>query len=232
MTAPRDPWSDPATETEHGAPYAGPPPTPAVPPWPGPPYGAPPGPAGWPPYGTAPYATPYTPTGRPGPPAAGPRRPGQVVAAAVLAFVQSAGVAVASAYVFLVASLFALAEGEPGFPGDGDALAAEATALAAVQIASVVALVVGGIMVLSRRSAAARRTLVVALGLQVALAVYWAVRLSALLDRVPGADPSAVLLFGVFCFAAAPAVALGLLVGRPAREWFGIVRRGEPAPSR
>jgi hypothetical protein len=166
------------------------------------------------------------------PPPAGPRRPGQVIAAAVLGFVQAAGVAVASAYVFLVASLFALAEGEPGFPGDGDALATEATAVAAVQIASVVALVVGGVMVLSRRSPAARWTLVAALGLQVALAVYWAVRLFDLLGRVPGADPSAVLLFGVFCFAAAPAVGLGLLVGRAAREWFTVDRQGEPAPSR
>jgi hypothetical protein len=230
VSAPRDPWSDPATETEHGAPYAGPPPTAAVPPWAGPPYGAP-GPAGWPPYGA--YGVPYAPYGMPWPPPpAGPRRPGQVVAAAVLAFVQAAGVAVASAYVFLVASLFALAEGEPGFPGDGDALATEATALAAVQITSVIALVVGGVMVLGRRSTAARRTLVVALGLQVALAVYWAVRLFALLGQVPGADPSAVLLFGVFCFAVAPAVALGLLAGRPAREWFAAGRRGEPAPSR
>ncbi|MBB3082006.1 hypothetical protein [Geodermatophilus sabuli] len=224
MTAPRDPWSDPATQTEHGAPYAGPPPTAAVPPWVGPPYGAPA--PGWPPYGASPYGMPW-----PSPPA-GPRRPGQVIAAAVLAFVQAAGVAVASAYVFLVASLFALAEGEPGFPGDGDALATEATAIAAVQIASVVALVVGGVMALSRRSPAARWTLVVALGLQVALAVYWAVRLFDLLGRVPGGDPSAVLLFGVFCFAAAPAVGLGLLVGRSARDWFAADRHGEPAPSR
>jgi hypothetical protein len=224
VSAPRDPWSDPATQTEHGAPYAGPPPTAAVPPWIGPPYGAPA--PGWPSYGAPPYGLPWPP------PPAGHRRPGQVIAAAVLGFVQAAGVAVASAYVFLVASLFTLADGEPGFPGDGAALATEATAIAAVQIASVVALVVGGVMALSRRSPAARWTLVAALGLQVALAVYWAVRLFDLLGRVPGADPSAVLLFGVFCFAAAPAVGLGLLVGRPAREWFAADRRGEPAPSR
>ncbi|MGY1638087.1 hypothetical protein ACI78V_15685 [Geodermatophilus sp. SYSU D00742] len=227
MSAPRDPWSDPATQTEQGAPYAGPPPTAAVPPWMGPPYGAP---GDWSPYGATPYGAPYAPYGMPWPPPpAGPRRPGQVVAAAVLAFVQAAGVAVASAYVFLVASLFTLADGEPGFPGDGRALAAEATVLAAVQIVSVVALVVGGVMVLSRRSRAARRTLVAALGLQVALAVYWAVRLMAFLGQVPGADPSAVLLFGVFCFAVAPAVALGLSAGRSAREWFAVDRQGAPS---
>jgi hypothetical protein len=153
-------------------------------------------------------------------PPAGPRRPGQVIAAAVLAFVQAGVVAVASAYVFLLASVFTLADTGTGLSGDGQSLATEATALAAVQVLSVIALVVGGIMALNRRSSAARWTLVAALGAQVVLAVYWAVRLAALLEDAVGPDPSALLLFGVFCFAAAPAVGVGLLVSRPAREWF------------
>jgi hypothetical protein len=152
-------------------------------------------------------------------PPAGPRRPGQLIAAAVLAFVQAGVVTLASAYVFLLASVFTLADGEAGLSGDGEALAAEATTLAAVQVVSVVALVVGGIMVLSRRSPVARWTLLAALGLQVVLAVYWGVRLFALLEETVGPDPSAALLFGVFCFAVAPAVALGLLVSRAVREW-------------
>ncbi|MFW3169043.1 hypothetical protein [Geodermatophilus sp. CPCC 206100] len=207
MSAP-DPWSDPRTETEHGPPYAGPPPTAPVPPW-GQPYGAPPG-YGWP----APYGAPWPPA------PTGPRRPGQVIAAAVLAFVQAAAVAFASAYVVLLASLFSLGGGEAGFPADGSGLATEATVLAFVQVASVVALVVGGIMALNRRSPAARWTLVGALAVQLALAAYWAVRLVALLEGAVGPDPSAVLLFGVFCFAAAPAVGLGLLCSRSARAWF------------
>ncbi|MGY1642772.1 hypothetical protein ACI782_16810 [Geodermatophilus sp. SYSU D00703] len=218
MTTPRDPWSDPATETEQGAPYAGPPPTaPAwVPPGHGAPpaYGAPPG-YGWP----APYGAPWSLPPR------GPRRPGRVVAAAVLAFVQAGLVAFASAYVYLLASVFSLAGREPGFPADAGALATEATAVAGVQIGSVVALVVAGVLALNRRSAASRWTLVAALGLQVALAAYWWVRLGALSAAAVGPDPAAVVVVGVLFFAAGPAVGLGLVCGRPAREWFA----GEPA---
>ncbi|WP_167761054.1 hypothetical protein, partial [Geodermatophilus sp. DF01-2] len=65
-----------------------------------------------------------------------------------------------------------------------------------------------------------RWALVAALGVQLALAAYWAVRLLALLGEISGPDPSGALLVGVLCFAAAPAVALGLAVGRPARAWF------------
>ncbi|NEK58532.1 hypothetical protein GCU56_11695 [Geodermatophilus sabuli] len=211
MSAPRNPWSDPATPTEQGAPYAGPPATAPQPAW-GAPLPGPPGVASWP--GYAGYGPPW-----PVPPT-GPRRPGQLIASAVLAFVQAGVVTLASGYVFLLASLFTIADGQEGFPGDGQSLAAEATVLAAVQVVSVVALVVGGIMVLNRRSRAARGTLLGALGVQLALAAYWGVRLSALLEGAVGPDPSAALLFGVFCFAVAPAVALGLLVSRPVREWF------------
>ncbi|MGK5172585.1 hypothetical protein [Geodermatophilus sp. CPCC 205761] len=219
-----DPWSDPATETEHGAPYAGPPATGPVPPWSAP-YGAPA--PGWPaPYGAFPYGG--APYGAPWPRPAGPRRPGQVIAAAVLAFVQAAVVALASAYVVLLASLFTLSGGEAGFPADGGALATEATVVAFVQVASVVALVVGGIMALNRRSRAARQTLLAALALQIALAVYWAVRLVALVEGAVGPDPSAVMLFGVFCFAAAPAVGLGLLCSRAARAWFAPAAEAAP----
>jgi hypothetical protein len=221
---PPNPWSDPRTETEHGAPYAGPPPT--APAW-GPPYGAPPGYAVPPGYGwPAPYGAPWPP------PPTGPRRPGQVIAAAVLAFVQAAAVTLSSAYFVLLASLFTLGGSEPGFPADGSALATEATVVAFVQVGSVVALVVGGIMALNRRSPAARWTLLAALALQIALAVYWAVRLVALLESAVGPDPSAVMLFGVFCFAAAPAVGLGLLCSRSARDWFAGPSREAALPHR
>src|SRR3954466_8376811 len=143
MSTTRDPWSDPATETEPGAPYAGPPPMTPAAGW-GPaggwrPVGMP---ADWRtyPYGAVPYGLPWPPP---------PRRPGQVVAAAVLSFVQAALVAIASAYLLLLGSLFTLAVAGPGFPGDGAALATEATVVAAVQAGSAAALVAGGILVLS-----------------------------------------------------------------------------------
>jgi hypothetical protein len=154
-----------------------------------------------------------------------------VVAAAVLAFVQAGVVAFASAYVVLLASVFGLAEGEPGFPADAAALATEATAVAAVQVGSVVALVVTGIVALTRRAAAARWALVAALALQIALAAYWWARLDGLADAV-GPDPSVVVLSGVLCFAAAPAVGIGLASSRPARDWFARAPREAAAPNR
>ena len=106
--APRDPWSDPTTPTEPGAPYVGPPPTA--------PYASPaPYPGGYPmPYGQpAPYGQP--PYGYPalwGPPP-GPRRLGQVVAAAVLSFVQAAVVGFASLYLWMFLSIGSIAAPPP-----------------------------------------------------------------------------------------------------------------------
>jgi hypothetical protein len=210
-----DPWSDPATETRPGAPYAGPPPTTPSPY----PYAA-----VWPPP-PAPYPYPYAPAWPPAP--SRPRRPGQVIAAAVLALVQAAGVAVATAYVQLLATVFSMAAEQPGFPADGAALAAEAGVLGIVQLVSVVVLVVGGILALTRRSALARWTLVAALALQLALAAYWAVRLLSAFDSRPGA-----LMVLVLSFAAAPAVALGLAVGGAARAWFAGSSDGGTTPHR
>ena len=212
MSTHPSPWSDPATETEAGAPYAGPPPT-AMPYW----TQAVPRPAPWP----QPWPQPWPPV------PARPQRPGQVIAAAVLAFVQAAGVALATAYVQLLGTVFSMAADQPGFPADGAALAAEAGVLAVVQLASVVLLVAGGILALTRRSALARWTLVAALALQLALAAYWSVRLLTAFDSATG-----VLLLLVVCFAAGPAVALGLSSGRPARAWFGSSPDGGATPHR
>ena len=204
-----DPWSDPATETRPGAPYAGPPPTTM-------------------PYWVTPAASHAYPWPRPWPPApARPQRPGQVIAAAVLALVQAAGVALATAYLQLLGTVFSMAADEPGFPADGAALAAEAGVLAVVQLVSVVVLVAGGILALTRRSPLARWTLVAALALQLALAAYWSVRLLTAFDPAAG-----VLLFLVVCSAAGPAVALGLSSGRPARAWFGGSPDGGTPPHR
>jgi hypothetical protein len=143
----------------------------------------------------------------------------------VLAFLQAAAVALATAYLQLLGSVFSLGADQPGFPADGAALAAEAGTLAVVQLVSVVVLVAGGILALTRRSPLARWTLVAAFALQLALAGYWAVRLLTVLGA--GVFPVLVLFL-----AAAPAVALGLAVGRPARAWFDGGPDGGSAPHR
>ena len=215
VSDPRDPWSDPATQTEAGVPYDGPPPTAPYPPAR---YG------GWAPpvapYG-APWPQPWPPAPRP------PQRPGQVIGAAVLAFVQAAAVALATAYLQLLGSVFAMAAGQPGFPADGAALAAEAGTLAAVQLVSVVVLVAAGVLALTRRGPLSRWALVGAFALQLALAAWWAVRLLTAFDTGRG-----VFLVLVLALAAAPAVALGLAVGRPARAWFASTSDGGTTPHR
>ena len=199
MSTQPSPWSDPATETEPGAPYAGPPPT-TMPYWtPAVPHAGP-----WP----QPWPQPWAPA------PARPQRPGQVIAAAVLCFAQAAGVALATAYLQLLGTVFSMAAGEPGFPADGAALAAEASVLALLQLASVVLLLTAGVLGLASRRPLARWTQGAAAALQLALAAYWAARLLSVLDR---GGVLAVLVLG---FAAAPAVVLGLAAGRPARAWF------------
>ena len=209
MSAPPNPWSDPATETEAGAPYAGPPPT-TMPYWTAP---------GWPP--PSPWPQPWPPVPR------RPQRPGQVVAAAMLALVQAAAVALATAYLQLLVAVFAMAADQPGFPADGADLVAEAGTVAAVQLVSVVVLVAAGVLALTRRSPLSRWALVGAFALQLALAAWWAVRLLTAFDTGRG-----VFLVLVLALAAAPAVALGLAVGRPARAWFAGTSDGGTTPHR
>jgi hypothetical protein len=230
-----DPWSG----SDPGAPYGGPPPT-APPftgapgPYPGQPY---PGPYGQQ-YGAAPYGPPpygypggY---GYPGPwgpyPQPGPRRPGQVLAAAVLAFVQAGVVAVATVYVFLFVSVARIAASEGGAPSsDVEGLVGEGSVLGWLQMASVVLLVVGGILALGqRRRRPARLVLGAALISQIVLALYWGVRLASLAADGPvTGDPLGVFAWFAIFFAAMPVVALALIVAGAARQWF----REEPPPA-
>ncbi len=210
MTPAGSPWADPRTETEQVA-YAGPPTT-AAPGLPAP--GSPvPG------YGWAPPPAPYWAV--PGPPApVRPRRPGQLVAAAVLAFVQAALVVVSSAYLLLLASTLGLLSGELGGDAEAGALVTEAVVVTVVQLVSAIALLVGGIVVLNRRGRRSWQTLVAGLAVQLALALYWVVRLTTL-DVATGeaVGPVAVLAVLVLFFAAAPAVGLGLLLTGTVRGW-------------
>jgi hypothetical protein len=218
------PWADPHAPTERGAPYAGPPPTdrPVPPPY-GvgyhvPPYG-PPGYPGYPPYG---YPPPWPGGPRP------PGRPGQVIAAAVLAFVQGGLVLLSSVYVVFLSSFLGFAvEADPSSaPGGASGLATEGTVLGLVQVGSAVLLVVAGVLVLNSRRPRALVVLVIAFAVQVLLCVYWAVRLTVLADDIPGADPAGAFLAFTLLFAAGPVVGLGLVLVGSGRRWFA------PAPSR
>ncbi|UOY02850.1 hypothetical protein [Blastococcus sp. PRF04-17] len=221
-----DPWSDPATPTEPGAPYTGPPPSdpyrvPGGPSPYGPPvYGAAPytayGPPqqypGWPPYGAG-HPGYWMPPGR-------PQRPGGVIAAAVLAFVQAGIVVIASIYLWFFASLadLALSGVDSSYsPAVVNALATEGTALAIIQLVSAVLLVGAGVRALNARTAGARRLLLGAHAVQVALSLYWAVRLTVVLGD--GAESGPLLAFTAI-FAAGPIVSIGLLLTAVARQWF------------
>jgi len=207
------PWADPATQTQPGSPYLGPPPT-------APPHGyapqyAAPAPYGYPGYG---YPGPWGPV-----PPRGPRRPGPVITSAVLSFVQAGVVLIASLYVWFFASVIdVLAEDNPAVFGSSrmESLATEVTVLAIVQLVSVVLLIVAGIRVLSSRTRAAWLLAVAAHGVQIVLAVYWAVRLVTLVNEAPGADSTGALAAVAMLFAAAPVVGLGLVLGGSGRRWF------------
>jgi hypothetical protein len=228
-----DPWADPATPTRPGEPYAGPLGT-APPPSYGSPYGPPvygppaygPPAYGAPQYGPPPYGGHPPSFGHPAPwapPWAPPRRSGQLITAAVLAFVQGGLVLIASLYVWFFASVADLAvQGAAGSfaPGPVNALATEGTTLAIVQMVSFVLLVVAGIRALNARTLGAWRLLLVSHAVQLALSVYWAVRLSMIFDDVPGPDGEGPLVAFTVFFAAGPLVAMGLLLTRTVRAWF------------
>ena len=240
------PWADPATPTEPGQPYAGPPTT--GPPSPAPaygssPYGSPayPPPYGAQPYGTPPYGAPYpAPAGYPPPaygypppygypapwvpgPPPGPRRPGQVIGSAVLAFVQAALVLLASLYVWFAVSLVGVAAGQAPTSDASDtaeALVAEGNVLAVVGLVTAMLLVVSGIAGLTRRSTTAWWLLVAGHAIQVLLAAYWWIRLYTVLGDVPGTLPEGAFASYALIFAVAPLVGLGLVLFNPGRGWF------------
>jgi hypothetical protein len=205
------PWADPATPTEQGAPYAGPPAT-------TPPHGGYPGPYGYP----APYHPQWGPPAPWGPvPPRRPQRPGQVITAAVLAFAQAVVVLIASLYLWFFASMADLAAAEADdvySPATVGALATEGTVLAVIQLVSAVVLVGAGLWALNTRRRGAWLLLMAALAAQVLLAGYWAVRL---MSEIGAFDSAGAILAVSLFFAAGPLVGLGMLLVGPARHWFG-----------
>jgi hypothetical protein len=214
-----NPWADPTTPTQPGSPYQGPPPTAPQP------------------YGYAqPYGYPGYPTlpgyGYPGPwgpvPPRGPQRPGQVITSAVLAFVQAGVVLFASIYLWFIASFVDLAaQSDPTVSSSRvDSLTTEATVLAVVQLVSVVLLVVAGIRALTARTRTAWLLIVAAHAVQIVLAGYWAIRLTTLLDELPGAGPQGAMAAFTIVFVASPLVGLGMVLFGAGRRWFD----GPPGP--
>jgi hypothetical protein len=208
-----NPWADPTTPTQPGSPYQGPPPTTPQP------YGYAP-PYGYPGYPTVPgygYPGPWGPV----PPRA-PQRPGQVITSAVLAFVQAGVVLFASIYLWFIASFVDLAaQSDPSVSSSRvDSLTTEATVLAVVQLVSVVLLVVAGIRALTARTRTAWLLIVAAHAVQIMLAGYWAIRLTTLLDELPGAGPQGPLAAFTIVFAASPLVGAGMVLVGAGRRWF------------
>jgi hypothetical protein len=189
------------------------------------PYSYPPG------YGYPPAAG-YGPQGWAPPPQA-PRRPGQVITSAVLAFVQALFVLLASLYLWFFASVAEIAVAEAAADAGAtyssstvEALATEGTVLAVIQLVSAVFLVGAGIVALTRRTRVAWLLLLAAHAVQIALALYWGFRLLDVMGNIPGAgSEEAFAAFAVF-FAAAPLVGAGLLAAGAGRRWFG---GGSPA---
>jgi hypothetical protein len=147
-----------------------------------------------------------------------------VIASAVLAFAQAALVALASAYLLFFASLMGLAarEDPSSAPAGVASLATEGTVLGVVQVVSVVLLVVAGVLALNRRSRVSWLLLSAAHGGQILLAVYWTIRLLAVLRDIPGPDPSGAFVSFALLFAAGPAVGLGLVLLGAGRRWFDL----------
>jgi hypothetical protein len=140
-----------------------------------------------------------------------------VVAAAVLAFVQTAIALVGTLYTYMLASLVGLGAGQTDPEAEG--LAAEGAVLAVVQLLSVVPLVVGGVLVLTRRARVPWALLVGSFVVQVLIALYWTLRLSGAIGSEFDAEGRPLVGFTLF-FAAAPLVGLGLLTVGAGRRWF------------
>lgn len=155
---------------------------------PPPPYG------GYPPapYGNPPYGQPgYPPPGYGGQygPARGPQRPGAALAAAVLSYIQAG--------IVLFCSFFVLAAGTE---------LTELLLIGIVQLISVGLLIFGAVQV---TSGSGRMMAIIGNGLQLALVLYYLIRITSVGNDLEGADVEGAIVIPLF-FAVMPAVAIGL----------------------
>lgn len=149
-----------------------------------PPYGGypPAGQYGQPGYPAPQYGAPYG-----GPP--GPQRPGAALAAAVLSYIQAG--------VVLICSFFVLAAGTA---------VTELLLIGIVQLISVGLLIFGAVQI---TSGSGRMMLFIGNGLQLALVLYYLIRISNVGDDLEGFGDEGAVVIPLF-FAVVPAVALGL----------------------
>ena len=115
-------------------------------------------------------------------------------------------------------------------PGRVDALAAEGTALAIVQLLSAVLLVGAGVWALNRRARAPGGCSWRPSAVQLVLAALLAVRLTVRAGRCP--TPGGTIIAFALFFAAGPLVGLGMLLVGPGRRWFDGADRPPRRPDR
>ncbi|CAN5399407.1 hypothetical protein BH24ACT9_BH24ACT9_06700 [soil metagenome] len=186
--------------------YAGPPGYPA----PGygagaqPPPGYPPNPGYPAPYGYQSYGYPAQ---------RGPQRPGGATASAVLMFIQGGLVLFATLYVLFFASV-ASGISSAGV-SEADSLETEWTIIGILQLVSVGLLIFGGVQTLG---GGGRIVTIVACGSQVALTLYWMIRIGSLPEF--GDDGGPFLFVVPLFYAVLPVVALSLALGRPVTEYI------------
>ncbi len=196
--------------TGYGQP-GGPPPAPdyagyrAAAPPPG--YGATtgfPAAAGYPaPYGYPPYGYPMQ---------RGPVRPGGATASAVLMFIQAAVVLISTFYVLFFASLAGGASAVG--VSQADSLETEFTIIGILQLVSVGLLIFGGVQLLG---GSGRIVTIIACGAQLALVLYWMIRIGSLPEF---GDEAAFFFVVPLFYAVLPLVALPLALGRPVSEYL------------
>lgn len=160
-------------------------------------YGQP----GYPPqYGTPQYGTPYGPPG-----GGGPERPGAALASAVLSYIQAG--------IVLFSSFFVLAVGTAS---------TEFLVLGIVQLISVGLLIFGAVQL---TSGSGRTTLLIASGLQLALVVYWLIRINSFDEA--DLDEGFGVVIPLF-YAVMPAVALALALNGMVTRFLA-AKRGQAA---
>jgi hypothetical protein len=147
-----------------------------------------------------------------------------VIGAAALAFVQAGLALVGTLYTYFLATMLGVFADQGALSDPGArALAVEGQVLALVQLLSVVPLVAGGVIVLTRRTRMAWWLLVGAFAVQVLVTLYWLVRLTGVLGEDLGPDEAGPLVAATALFAAAPLVGLGLVGVGAGRRWFAEV---------
>lgn len=165
-------------------------------------YGAP---YGQPAYGQPAYPSPYG--GSYGPPS-GPQRPGAALAAAVLSYIQAG--------VVLICSFFVLAAGTE---------LTELLLIGIVQLISVGLLIFGAVQV---TSGSGRRMVFIGNGIQLALVLYYMIRISSVGSELEGADADGAIVIPLF-FAVMPAVAIGLALNSAVTRYIAQKHGQAPA---